>query len=150
MNEHHPILDLCLDKLTAGEAEPLELKADAKQAIGGALEQLAGRPELVSAVLTLVEFAHFMRQEQKSPRAATSLLRIVAETSTEALVALGKAGAKVADELASERETFRQYVDTLPKTVDKPKPPTKGQSRSSPLSRFELSEQFDKSKKPKQ
>ena len=118
--QRHPILDLCLDQLAAGKAEPIELKAEARAAIAGALEKLAGSHELIDAVVTLVEFAHYLRQQKASPVTAQALLVIVAETSTGALAALGRAGAKVADELQAGlgAEAAKRLLGSAPQAFE--------------------------------
>jgi len=73
----HPITDVVLNALRKGDKEKYELDDKGAVALATALSELRGADKLRAALTALVEVAHVLAEEHKSPTVANALIRLV-------------------------------------------------------------------------
>ncbi len=97
----HPLVKRTLDSLTKGAVEPLAMDA---------LASLAGKPELLDAVVDLVQLAWFISEKQGSPGAGRVILGAL-ETVVPQLKDLGKQAERAVDAI---RDSSKQLGKAAP------------------------------------
>ena len=84
----HPIVERALEFAREG-FEPVEFDEYAVEQLQEILKQSFGKPDLIDAVVDLINLAGILKDEEKSPKAAIQLMRVVT-IAAEALKELKK------------------------------------------------------------
>jgi hypothetical protein len=108
--ELHPLAKLAFLSLTTTNGKTFEMHANARERIVRALERLFDKPDLRTAVVSLISLAKHV--EDTGSAAAADVLLSIAATACSALKKQGKESAQLAHDLGEmTTKTFAAFSD---------------------------------------
>lgn len=136
---HHPIFETCLGALTESRgAEPFVLEPKGAASVESALRALLPQPSLDHAVITLVQFTTYLRDQARSPTAARTLIELTARLATGPLMARGGAAAAALGQLRTSAEQLAALEGRAPARYEPRADAKPGQTKADPFARFSL------------
>jgi D-alanine-D-alanine ligase-like ATP-grasp enzyme len=138
---HHPIFETCLAALSESKGgEPFVLSAGGQAQLEAAIGELLTKPDLEPAVITIVQFALYLRDQYRSPTAAKALLDLTAKKATTALLARGGKAADALAQLRGSAEQLAALEGRDPARYEARSAPKQGQAKADPFARFAFAE----------